>query len=178
MTTARAHRLTSAAVFAVGLALYVAAVSTCAGYPPAAHAQVDPIVLADHAQPVITPPQLTLPVILAPPSWFARAISAARPLASPALGGLAMWLAARLVARARDRWSRWRRGWFGTGAATLYACLTVIGGALAIGVGWDAAVIALTTAIVGGRLLAADPATAKAPPLFPPRRATDGAGES
>lgn len=183
MTYTTANRITWAVGLLLGAALLLTATGQCSGYPPPAYAQVDPVstVLAAAPAPtlVVAPPlTFTNPIHARAPSWLSRALAFVAPAWSVALGGIILMGAAKLVAAARCKWDRWRRGWFGTAAATLYAVLAAAGTSFALGGTVEQATAAVATVLIGGRLLAMDPATAKAPPLFPPRRATDGAGES
>lgn len=161
MTYPTAERITWALGLLIGSMLFLAAVGQC-GHPPPAHA----------ATAVASPWDLWG---TAPPSLLARAYTATAPVHGIAVGALLLHVVARLLASARRRWGRWRRGWFGTAAATLYTCATIAGGALVLGAGMNGALAAIGAAMAVGGALAADPDTARIRPLSPPARATDGA---
>ena len=132
----------------------------------------DPIVAADHGDPVLTradvglPPELAEvpPAAVAPsPSTLDRILDVAGPVGRGALGGIACLSVAWLLARARDRWGWLRAGAAGNVAATCYAALATFGAVLAVGGGVGVGLTAVGGAMVAGMALGRDPETARAP---------------
>ncbi len=132
-------------------------------------AGADPVVAADHADPVLTRADVGLPplsdpaVVAPPPSLLDHVLEVAGPVGRGAIGGIACLAVAWLLARARERWGWLRRGPAGNLAATIYAALATFGAVLAVGGGVGVGLTAVGGAMVAGMALGRDPETARAP---------------